>query len=102
MAGILKSFQPALKNVFLKIKRMCIATRRVIYIRSAMPLWKYLEPKKYKRFKKKEAAHVREYRLKKHVRAITTQYWNVNGTNNTNHVISILNKTNFKPNYPHD
>ena len=64
--------------------------------------WKYLEPKKYKRFKKKEAAHVREYRLKKHVRAITTQYWNVNGTNNTNHVISILNKTNFKPNYPHD
>ena len=50
-----------------------IAKRRVICIRPTMPQEKktlrkgrkYLEPKKYEVFKKKEATHVREYRLKR-------------------------------------
>ena len=58
---------------------------------------KSLEPRKYKVFQKKEAARVREYRFKKNVRAITGQHCNLNLRNNTNHVFSIFNKTNFEP-----
>ena len=59
---------------------------------------KYLEPKRYEVFKKKKAARVREFRFKKkYVRAITGQHCNVNLRNNTNHVFSIFNKTNFEP-----
>ena len=57
---------------------------------------RYLEPKKYEVFKKKEVPRVREYRLKKDVRAITGQHCNVNLRNNTNHVCSIF-KANFEP-----
>ena len=55
---------------------------------------KYLDPKKYKVFKKKEAARAR---LKKDVRAITGQHCNFNLRNNTNDVFSIFNKINFEP-----
>ena len=34
---------------------------------------------------------------KKDVRAITGQHCNVNLGSNTNHIFSILNKTNFEP-----
>ena len=54
-------------------------------------------------FKKKEAARVREYGFfKKNFRAITGQQSNVILQNNTNHVCSILNKTNIDPKLSQD
>ena len=78
--------------------------KSVICIRPTMPQEKnlererrkYLEPKEYKVFKKKETARFREYRLKNNVKAIAGQHWNVNFKNNTNHVVNIFNKTNFE------
>ena len=68
-----------------KITAALIAKRRVICIRPTMPQErererrKYLEPKKYEKFKKKEAVRVREYRLKKKdVRTFTGQHCSVN------------------------
>ena len=53
---------------------------------------KSTKPKKYKVFKKKEAARVREYSLKKDVRT----HYNVNFRNNTTHTFSIASKTDFE------
>ena len=47
-------------------------------------------------FKKKEAACVGEYRFKKRCQSITSQTWNVNLSNNTNHVFNIFNKSVHK------
>ena len=58
---------------------------------------KYLEPKMYEVFKKKEAARISKCCLKKDVREITGQLCNVSLRNNTNHVFSIFSKTNFEP-----
>ena len=63
---------------------------------------KYLQPKKYEVFKKKEATRARERQTKKDVKAIIGQHWNVNLRNNINHVFSILNKSNFEPNCSQD
>ena len=63
-----------------KITAELIAKKKVVCERPTMPQEKkktererrkYLEPKKYEVFKKKEAAHVGEYHLKK------VNYWSV-------------------------
>ena len=60
---------------------------------------KYLEPRKYKVFKKEESRVLPvsgNIVIKKDVRAITGQHCNVNFRNNTRQVFSIFNKTYFE------